>query len=339
MADASKILGSVVLVGMIGAAGVVAASEGDTVFRKLDVLDGAEHAAQLERRELRDRVAALDEELTGAWSSVDVALRAARPIRRNVSHSLATWLGAYRTAEREALDGPVAAADTHRLLGYAAPVALPATLENLDVIRRADEERDRFGNLVRSRAKSTVELARVEAFGRMSGTLRADLVQSAREGGAASDLEATGAAMDDVLRGLDDVRPQLDFHRRKGTLARPVTMDPAHRFGQAAPLSRPTGLTYRPEEGREIHATGDGEVVYRGTLQGWGTVLVVEHGGGYRSVYAHLGDVHVDVGDQIDRADVIAGAGQTGSLDGVRTYYELRKGLEPVDPEPWIMKY
>lgn len=317
----------------------VAASAGQnvTIFERLNLLDARAAVGESHLDELRTRIAATDAELDARWETVDVAARAAQPIRVEVNQTLASWLGAFRASQREAPDGPVARADSGRLLEYAAPHALPARLHDIDVIRRADEERAAYDAIVMRRTALGVELAQTQAAVASARDGRDHVVTTAQGGGAQADLAATAQQFGARLELLPGADPEFDFHRFKGTLQRPMSGEPDHTFGAQAPLVRPEGWTWRGVE-KEVRATGAGQVVFAETFEGWGLVVVVDHGGGYRSVYAHLGRVDVRPGDRVERAGVIGQSGVSGSLDGPRLYFELRKDGTPIDAAPWFVQ-
>ena len=317
---------------------VVVAGEPATIFDQLHIADATAAAEGRRASDVERQVEALETQLDERWVVVDVAQRAAAPIRRDVTRGLARWLGAHRVAMREAMDAPHAAADTRRLLGYAAARALPSRLRDVDVVRRADAERASFDALMARRASWGVELARTHATAGAAGGARDVLIANARAGGAAGDLAATDEEFEKLLAEVKPVRGDVDFHRHKGTLARPMARNPDVAFGADAPLMRSTGWTYRPNLGDDVYAVHTGEVTFVGVVQGWGLVVVVDHGGGYTSAYGHLDETQVERGAQVERAQVIAAAGDTGSLDGERLYFELRHRNVPVDPAQWFLK-
>src|SRR5690606_13014345 len=108
--------------------------------------------------------------------------------------------------------------------------------------------------------------------------------------------------LDELLRGTPPREVAGDFHRFKGTLARPIAMSPTHRFGDAGALVRPEGWTYRPEAGADVHAVQEGVVAFRGMVQGQGLVLAIDHASGYRTTYNHLASANVSTGDKVSRA-------------------------------------
>jgi len=90
-------------------------------------------------------------------------------------------------------------------------------------------------------------------------------------------------------------------------------------------LAGPTGL--------DIHCTGAGTVVFaRTNRQGYGKEVVVDHGFGYRTTYAHLHDILVKKGQKLKRGAVVGTLGSTGRSTGPHLHYEIRKDGRPVNP-------
>ncbi len=64
--------------------------------------------------------------------------------------------------------------------------------------------------------------------------------------------------------------------------------------------------------------------------------MLVEHEGGYYSLYGHSQGARVAVGDSVKAGQVVATAGSTGGHDQAGVYFELRKGTEPINPKLWL---
>ncbi len=92
------------------------------------------------------------------------------------------------------------------------------------------------------------------------------------------------------------------------------------------------GLDIRALQGTPVAAAGNGTVVYAGRLRGYGNMVVLDHGFGLKTVYAHLSAIYADVGRQVQTGEVIAAVGQTGRATGPHLHYEVRVGAQPVDP-------
>lgn len=93
------------------------------------------------------------------------------------------------------------------------------------------------------------------------------------------------------------------------------------------------GIDLAGRTGLEIHSSGEGTVtVAHVSRYGYGKEVVVDHGFGYTSRYAHLEDIHVKVGQKLKRGEVLGTLGNTGRSTGPHLHYEIRKDGHPVNP-------
>ena len=76
-------------------------------------------------------------------------------------------------------------------------------------------------------------------------------------------------------------------------------------------------------------------MVYADWLPGLGLLLVLDHGGGYLSLYGHNQDLSRQVGDRVAAGDVLAHVGDTGGQPRPALYYEVRRNGRPVNPRQW----
>jgi murein DD-endopeptidase MepM/ murein hydrolase activator NlpD len=90
--------------------------------------------------------------------------------------------------------------------------------------------------------------------------------------------------------------------------------------------------------GSPVVATADGRVVFSGERQGYGKVVVLDHGFGYQTVYAHNSRLSVPVGTRVARGQVIAHVGKSGHTTGTHLHYEVRKNGAPIDPRPFLKR-
>jgi septal ring factor EnvC (AmiA/AmiB activator) len=79
-------------------------------------------------------------------------------------------------------------------------------------------------------------------------------------------------------------------------------------------------------------------VVYADWLPGLGLLTIVEHNGGYLSLYGHNEQLFRAVGDWVSPGDVIASSGDSGGRSQPELYFEIRKGATPLNPHQWIRK-
>jgi murein DD-endopeptidase MepM/ murein hydrolase activator NlpD len=104
-------------------------------------------------------------------------------------------------------------------------------------------------------------------------------------------------------------------------------------YGEKPTGMRNEGINIAVPEGTSVRAAGSGIVAYAGNeLKGYGNLVLIRHDGGWVTAYAHNKDLLVKRGDQVNRGDVIANAGQTGSVKSPQLHFEVRKGATAVDP-------
>lgn len=96
------------------------------------------------------------------------------------------------------------------------------------------------------------------------------------------------------------------------------------------------GMDIKGEYGVPVRATADGMVVYSGVMSGYGNIVVVDHGNGYQTAYAHLKDRKVSDGDMVARGGVVGGLGRTGRATTHHVHYEVRRSGRAINPMPYV---
>ena len=146
----------------------------------------------------------------------------------------------------------------------------------------------------------------------------------------------------DVLDQLArDTSPDSDgpFAKQAGKLPWPVNGKPLNRFGASRASALPwTGWMIDVQEGSEVHAIHAGTVVFADYLRGHGQLIIVDHGGGYLSLYAHNQALLKATGARVHGGEVIARAGASGGLERSALYFEIRHGGKTLDPAAWLRK-
>jgi murein DD-endopeptidase MepM/ murein hydrolase activator NlpD len=98
------------------------------------------------------------------------------------------------------------------------------------------------------------------------------------------------------------------------------------------------GIDIATPLGQPIYSPSDGTVVFAGTEGAYGKVLVVDHGYGVKTRYAHLSEIQVRLGDRIARGDKIGKVGNTGRSTGPHLHYEVRVNGIPDNPRKFILE-
>lgn len=96
------------------------------------------------------------------------------------------------------------------------------------------------------------------------------------------------------------------------------------------------GLDIAARTGTPVHATADGIVSQAETVDGYGKLVVIDHGYGYKTYYAHNSKLFVKVGQRVKRSEKIASVGNTGSSTGSHLHYEVRLNGVPINPKKFL---
>ena len=96
------------------------------------------------------------------------------------------------------------------------------------------------------------------------------------------------------------------------------------------------GVDFGADYGSSIRAADSGTVIYAGWYGGYGLTVIVDHGGGLTTLYAHSSELFVYEGQPVQRGQAIASIGSTGLSTGPHLHFEVRVGGEPVDPMAYL---
>lgn len=148
-----------------------------------------------------------------------------------------------------------------------------------------------------------------------------------------------------IMRVANDDSSPLDYRlpisRYKGRLDWPAFGKILRGFGiyrdpEFNTKRRQNGLLIGAPRGQDVRSVYSGKVVYADWFRGYGNLVIINHGEKILSFYAHCDKLLVDKGDVVDRNQVIAKSGDTGSLEGPLLHFEIREKTEPVDPKQWL---
>jgi septal ring factor EnvC (AmiA/AmiB activator) len=156
------------------------------------------------------------------------------------------------------------------------------------------------------------------------------------------ELEQAQTRLTAVVAALPPERtPSTKFALAKGKLPPPTVGAIEVGFGEILnprfnTVTLHKGLDIRAAEGAPVVSIHDGLVVHAGWFSAYGNLLIVDHGDGYFSLFAHLASLDVKVGDRVDRGQRLGAVGRTGSLKGPYLYFEVRHHGEALDPSAWV---
>jgi septal ring factor EnvC (AmiA/AmiB activator) len=236
-------------------------------------------------------------------------------------------------------------------------------LEAAIVTRRSDldrarrQQREQLGQLEQDRKSRAGLLAqldekyqdrreREQALGRDATGLE-QLLQQLRAAAARAETERRAAAAKAAREG------KRTAGGTRGTVRAPVVAStPAMQVGGVGwPLSgsllasyggtmpdgrASQGLLIAANAGAPVKAVADGTVVYAEWMTGYGLLLIIDHGNGYMSLYAHNDALLKDVGAVVKRGVPVATVGSSGGHGRPALYFELRRNGQPVNPRTWL---
>ncbi len=124
-----------------------------------------------------------------------------------------------------------------------------------------------------------------------------------------------------------------------GGLGWPLSGNLLARYGAKLPDGRTSsGVLIGAPAGSTVTAVADGTVVFSDWMTGYGMILIVDHGNGYMSLYAHNDTLLKDAGARVSRGDAVAKVGNSGGQGVTALYFELRRGGQPVNPDSWLQR-
>jgi murein DD-endopeptidase MepM/ murein hydrolase activator NlpD len=96
---------------------------------------------------------------------------------------------------------------------------------------------------------------------------------------------------------------------------------------------RHTGVDISAPAGTAIKAAGNGKVIRTGWYGGYGNAVIIDHGGGRATLYAHCSAIFVEVGAVVTAGKKIAAVGSTGNSTGPHLHFEVHVNGSPVNPQ------
>lgn len=130
----------------------------------------------------------------------------------------------------------------------------------------------------------------------------------------------------------------MGFAQLRGKLNFPVAGELLGRFGtpRAGQGTAWRGVFIRAPNGAKVRAVSDGTVAYSDWLRGYGNLLIIDHGGGYLSIYGNNDALYKKAGDSVRTGEAIASVGASGSEAESGLYFEIRHQGQAIDPLQWV---
>lgn len=141
----------------------------------------------------------------------------------------------------------------------------------------------------------------------------------------------------------EEAQEETGFSRLKGSLSWPVQGSVALHYGSQVdpifnlPVFR-SGIHIKAPSGAPVRAVHEGKVVFADSFKGYGRLVIVNHGGGYHTLYGNLSRIFSQNGAIIKDRQTIGEVGESGAIGTTGLYFEVRYKGKPLDPQQWLRR-
>lgn len=259
---------------------------------------------------------------TGRQSQVKILLNQESP------HTVARAMEYYEYFSRARNERIVSYLDIIKKIDQLEPEISTAALALADT---KTELTNQLQQLKQQKTERNTVLAKLTSSIQSSDTKLSQLRKNRRE------FESLLEAVEQAVANMEIPSDYQAFAKLKGKMIWPVTGKSENRFGQprsGGPL-RWQGLMIDAREGSTVRAIHHGRVVYADWFRGSGLLLIIDHGDGYMSLYAHNQSLHREVGEWVTTNAIISTVGNSGGQFKFALYFEIRHQGKPSDPRKW----
>jgi len=141
------------------------------------------------------------------------------------------------------------------------------------------------------------------------------------------DVIVSAKEKDKMLSHLPAIQPVANKDLKRLASGFGMRMHPILKIGKMH-----AGLDFAAHIGTPVYATGDGKIKLAGRDGGYGNAVIISHGYGYETLYAHMSKIKARGGQTVKRGDIIGYVGSTGLSTGPHLHYEIHKDGKPIDP-------
>ncbi len=135
--------------------------------------------------------------------------------------------------------------------------------------------------------------------------------------------------------------PAIILKPKKGILALPIQGKLISKYGRQKNADFNTytfnsGIDISAPHGQVVCAAGSGEIIYTGSIKGYGQIIIIDHGGRITTLYAHLSKILIDIGEKVKKGQIVGQVGDSGGVSSTRLHFEVRVEGKPTDPMNWL---
>ncbi len=141
------------------------------------------------------------------------------------------------------------------------------------------------------------------------------------------EIEKLAKNKEDLLKAIPAIQPVQNKNLTRLASGYGMRMHPILKYRKMH-----HGMDFTADTGTPIYATGDGKVIKASRGQGFGNMVIIDHGFGYKTKYAHMSKYNTRKGRNVKRGDIIGYVGNTGLSSGPHLHYEVHKNDTPINP-------
>ncbi|WP_051298981.1 murein hydrolase activator EnvC family protein [Marinobacterium litorale] len=202
------------------------------------------------------------------------------------------------------------------------------TVENMADTRQSLTEQETALQAARAERESALE--------KLKTAQQADRERLARLEGDQKQLQALLKEIEAALERARLATANQAFDQLKGELPWPIKGRLSRRFGDKVNDLAYEGVLIKASVGEEVRAVHAGRVVFADWLRGYGLLLIIDHGGGYMSLYGHNQSLLRDTGTWVRAGEVVATSGESGGYEDTGLYFAIRHRGRSIDPGQWL---
>ena len=183
----------------------------------------------------------------------------------------------------------------------------------------------------------TAQASREQAVAQLSDSIHSKAEQLRQMEQDRKELESLIAAIERAVADLDVPDDYQPFESARGKMPWPLAGKRANNYGRPRNdgKMRWQGVVIPAKEGTSVTAIHHGRVVYADWLRGSGLLLIIDHGDGYMSLYAHNQSLLREVGEWVNAGTSISTVGNSGGQEESALYFEIRHQGKPTNPALW----
>ncbi|MEL0169748.1 MAG: peptidoglycan DD-metalloendopeptidase family protein [Pseudomonadaceae bacterium] len=208
------------------------------------------------------------------------------------------------------------------------------------ITQQSDLQQQREGLAERTTALQAQQSKRTQLLASLQGQQRSQNEQLRAREAERAELTRLIKRLDEAVVSIPVPAGNLPFAQARGKMPLPVKGQVAARFGSQRGSDarlKWDGLVISAPAGTQVSAIHGGRVVFADWLRGSGLLLILDHGGGYLTLYGHNQTLLKDVGAWVQPGEAIATVGASGGLSEPSLYFAIRHRGQALDPLGWCM--